>query len=147
MPTDEKNENDFDDNDDEDLERQMQEMFEKMARKMDKVQPGFKKKYDAGIKGLETFRNAVEEVMSEHDVWVSASKDRELGDEVLHILIYIDAVHTLAKRGMATIDDNYLMACVAEAIKWSFLRGMKYAELREAPDAFSDFINSDLNIE
>ena len=78
MTNDKENEDDFDDIDDEDLERQMQEMFEKMARKMEKSQPGFKKRYDTGLKGLETFKSAVEEVISEHDVWLSASKDREL---------------------------------------------------------------------
>ena len=148
MTSDDNNDIDNLDNDNldsEELQRQLAKMFNQLAKHMDKSRPGFKLQYDTSIKGMETFRDAVREVVSEHDVWLSAASNNELGDNVLHILVYLDVIYQLVKKG-AMFDDAYFFSCIAEMLKWSFLRGMKYAELREAPDAFSSFID-DLNID
>lgn len=123
-----------------------EEMAEFLKRFAEIMGPEFKENYEQNVRAMSAFKNAVTEVADKHDEWVALARDTDMASEMFHILVYIDAVYQLSKRGVV-FSENYFAACIAEIIKWAFLRGLSHAEFKDAPSAFSDFINEDLNID
>jgi hypothetical protein len=139
-------EKDFDD--EMDLDKKFQEMFSELTDKMDKLHPGFRASYNEGLRTAGVFKDSTDEVIANKDIWKDAlTSSDEFMKTATDMLAYIGTVHNAAKLDQTVVDTRYLVARVSDFIKWAFIRGVLYSELRDAPEAFSKFIEDELSFD